>query len=302
MKSPFERKLQFLDPGNDRTDADRSRVVVLPLPLEKTTSYVRGTGRGPEAIVEASTQVEFFDPELLDEPCRLGIHTDWSLADPAIYRESVEEILARISRRTAEHLGKGRFVLGLGGEHTVTVGLAEPYLTRFAGELTIVQIDAHADQREEYEGTPYSHACAMRRLAGRAPIVSVGVRALETAEYEAAPGRGVRIFFAHEIRKNPRWIEQVVGAIDTPNVYLTFDLDGLDPSIVPSVGTPVPGGLRWDESLDFLHEIARRHTIVGADVNELCPGEDKRSDFAAALLAYKIVGYALEKELRGRPV
>jgi agmatinase len=301
MKSPFERKLQFLDPDKKLTDFDRARVVVLPIPLEKTTSYVKGTARGPEAILEASTQVEFFDPELLDEPCRLGIATDWSLGSRDINLPPTEEVLGAISKRTAELLDAGKFVLALGGEHTITVGLVPPYLDRFPKKLTVVQVDAHADLREEYDGTPFSHACAMRRLADSVPIISAGIRAYEKAEHQAAARYGVKHFPAHRIRENGAWIDELVASIATPNVYLTFDLDGLDPSVMPSVGTPVPGGILWEEALRLIREIARKRTIVGADVNELCPGPNRGGEFAAALLAYKIIGYSLEKELRGAP-
>jgi agmatinase len=300
MKTAFERKVQFLEPEGGLADPEKSRVVVLPIPFEKTTSYVKGAGRGPAAIIEASTQVEFFDPELEVETCQIGISTDWSLADPSLGEESVETILRRIAEKTEEHLSRKKFVLALGGEHTITVGLIEPYLERYRGDLTVVQIDAHADLRDQYDGTPFSHACAMRRIAGKVPIVSVGVRALEKAEFEAARALNVVHFYGHEIRRNPDWLRECLSSIKTRFVYLTLDLDGLDPSVIPSVGTPVPGGLLWEETLALIAGVARSRTIVGADVNELCPGPDKRSDFAAALLSYKIIGYSLEKELLRR--
>jgi agmatinase len=301
MKSASERKLQFLDPPREFTNFEKARVVILPIPFEKTTSYVKGTALGPDAIVEASTQVEFFDPELRDEPCRIGIATDWSLADPDLYERPTEDILRRISVRTGELLDRGKFVLALGGEHTITVGLMEPYLERYKDRLTVVQVDAHADLRDEYDGTPLSHACAMRRLAEEVPIVSAGVRALEKAEFEAASAFGVKHFYGHQIRQNPGWIDELVASITTPDVYLTFDLDGLDPSVMPSVGTPVPEGLLWHEALAMIRAVARKHRIVGADVNELCPGPLRSGEFAAALLCYKIIGYTFAEALRGLP-
>lgn len=298
MKSARERRLQFLDPPKEVSDFDSAKVVVLPIPMEKTTSYEKGTAKGPEAMIEASRQVEFFDRELCAEPLQVGVSTDWSLASPALFDQKPEGILQTIRDRTSLLLDQGKFVLGLGGEHTITSGLVEAYCKRYPGNLTLVQVDAHADLRPEYEGSPYSHACVMHRLVGQLPIVSAGVRAMEKEEYEFAQSQGVRHFPAHEIRRNPNWTEELVESIGTENVYLTFDLDGLDPSVMPSVGTPVPGGLFWEESLALIRRIAQKHTIVGADVNELCPGPLRAGDFTAALLCYKIIGYAFESELR----
>ncbi len=246
--------------------------------------------------------MEFFDPELGCEPCEVGIYTDWELAGPALNEEPVEKALEKIRNRVAHWLAKEKFVLSLGGEHTITVGTIEPFLERFKNSLTLVQIDAHADLRNEYEGTPYSHACAMRRLLGRVPIVSVGIRSVDPEEFELGRSHGgLTPFYAHQIRTNPSWISDVVAAVRTPHVYLTVDVDGLDPSVIPSTGTPEPGGLSWWETLDLVKLLAQKHQIVGADVNELCPGPVRYAEYAAAKLAYKILGYSLIRGSSVRP-
>jgi agmatinase len=284
-------KRQFLDIPSDPATA---RAVILPLPLEKTTTYVKGTSRGPEAIVEASSQLEWFDAELKTDPSSLGIHTDWELGNPAWNRKPVEALLDLIRDKAGRILEQGKFLLSLGGEHTITVGLIDPFLKRWGGSLTVVQIDAHADLRMEYQGSLYNHACVMRRLLGRVPIVSAGVRSLDREEYDVARADGIRIFYAHEIHENPDWVPDLVSYIQSENVYLTVDLDGLDPSIMPSVGTPEPGGLTWEQVLLLVRSITRSHRVVGADVNELCPnGSNHHADFTAAKLCYKILGYSL---------
>jgi agmatinase len=298
----MSKKLQFLGPRPELTDPLRAKAVILPLPLEKTTSYIKGTANGPEAIVNASHQVEFFDAELAYEPCEAGIYTDWELGTPALSEEPVEKALERIRTRVAYWLAKEKFVLSLGGEHTITVGTIDPFLERYKDTLTVVQIDAHADLRDQYEGNPYSHACVMRRLLGRVPIVGAGIRTLDTEEFELARSHaGVRHFYAHEMRKNPKWVEEFVVAVKTPHVYLTVDVDGMDPSVIPTTGTPVPGGIGWWDMMDVIRLLAERTTIVGADITELCPaGEAQSGDFAAALLAYKILAHVLKKSPRAQ--
>ncbi len=285
--------LQFLNPGDSFTDPVRSKVVILPLPLEKTTSYMKGTAKAPRAIVEASTQVELYDPEMDLEPCTIGIHTDWELGDPSSNELPMETLLDRIRTKTRKLLEAKKFVLALGGEHTITVGLIDPYIERFGKNFTVVQIDAHADLKDQYQNSPYSHACVMRRILGRVPIVSVGIRSIDPEEVAAVKNGGFRLFYAHEIRRNPKWIDDVVGAIPTRDVYLTVDVDGFDPSVIPSVGTPEPGGLYWEETLELLRAIRAKHQIIGADVNELCPGPARYADFTVAKLVHKIIAYSL---------
>ncbi len=283
--------MQFLDLDSPKL---KSKVVILPLPLEKTTSYMKGTANGPRAIVEASTQVELFDAELGQDPSSVGIYTDWELGHPSWNSEAMEDILDQIRQKVRELLKQERFVLALGGEHTITVGLIDPFLEKWGNSLTVIQIDAHADLKDQYQGNPYSHACVMRRLVGRVPIISAGIRSVDEEEFRIGKTESVQTFYAHEIRENPNWIADLISYIQTEHVYLTVDVDGLDPSIIPSVGTPEPGGLTWEETLRLIRAITENRKIVGADVNELCPNPNNRyADFATAKLCYKIIGYAL---------
>ena len=286
----------FLRLPPQMSDTPDPRVVVLPIPYEASTSYIQGTARGPVAIIEASSQVEWFDESRGDEPCRAGLTT----LPPLDCSGTPTEVVDRITDSVAGHVGEGRFVLSLGGEHTVTVGCARGSA---GGEaLTVVQIDAHADLRDEYRGSRWSHACVMRRLSDRFPLLGIGIRSMSAEEgafIENSPA--VTIVPAGEVASARcehdgclTWVERAIQAIDTERVYLTVDLDGLDPSVVPAVGTPEPGGLLWNELLVFTRELFASRDVVSADVVELCPTPGSvTSDFAAARLAYKIAGHAL---------
>jgi agmatinase len=215
--------------------------------------------------------------------------------------------VARIEREISALAGEGKFILSLGGEHSLSVGAAAG-VARVVGDLTVVQVDAHADLRDEYQGSPLSHACVARRMAERHPIVQVGVRSLSMEESEIIDRGEVTTVFASEVAADrtagrsigtrPAWLERVIGAVETKLVYLTFDLDGLDPSIMPAVGTPEPGGLLWHEALELIGALFEERDVVAADVAELSPIPGiVAPDFVAARLAYKIVGHAL----RARP-
>ena len=290
---------QFLALPAQMADPAGARVVVLPLPYEASTSYIQGTKAGPRSIIEASAQVEWYDESRGDEPCRSGISTLPALdceGDP-------EEVTIRISDAVAGQVANGRFVLSLGGEHTVTVGCVRG--AALDRPLTIVQIDAHADLRDEYRGSKWSHGCVMRRLVDDSPVVQIGIRSMSATEAEFAessqrvfcvPGRDIAAS-----RCEPdgclSWIERAIQAVETELVYLTVDLDGLDPSVVPGVGTPEPGGLLWSETLALVRTLFESRTVVAADIVELCPQEGAiMSDFAAARLAYKIAGHAIRSQ------
>jgi len=294
---------EFLDLPADLSARGTAGALVLPIPYEATTSYVKGTERGPAAILAASSQVEWFDEIGRDEPVRRGIHT----LPPLDCRGAPEEVVERVRRETHAAASEGAFVLSLGGEHTVTVGAVEG-IARVAGDLTVVVIDAHADLRDTYEGSPLSHACVARRIVERHPIVQVGIRSLSAEENAFIEERGVATVFASTVASErraspggdtrPAWVETALGAVETDAVYLSFDLDGLDPSIMPAVGTPEPGGLLWYETLALIDALFERKAVVAADVVELCPIPGAAApDFLAARLAYKIVGRAL----RARP-
>ncbi|MCB0326868.1 MAG: agmatinase [Bdellovibrionales bacterium] len=283
----------FLAPEEGNCPIEKASVIVMPLPYEKTTSYKQGTSKGPLALLEASSQVEFFDPELGFEPKSMGIHTDWSLAAMDLEQDP-ETLQLEIHKQIEPYINEKKFILTLGGEHTITPLIAPPILRAYQDDITVVHIDAHADLKAQYQGSPFSHACAIRRIHGMAPIRSIGIRSLDQEEYRfARDHQDIQTWYEHDLRHQKNWISQVLESISTQHIYLTIDLDGLDPSIMPAVGTPQPGGLLWGETLDLIYTLAKNHHIVSADVNELCPIEGQiQSDFLAAKLCHKIIGYS----------
>lgn len=276
---------------------EAARVVVLPVPYEATVSYGGGTREGPAAILRASTQVELWDEALEDEPFRAGIHT---VAPLEIPEGGTERVVQGIARRVGELEDAGKWVLMLGGEHSITPGGVAAAASRHPG-LVVVQIDAHADLRESYEGNAWSHACAMARCLELAPVHAYGIR-----NYSADEARrirdgipGYRIVHAWQMR-DEAWIGAAAEAVRGRPVYLTVDLDGLDPSIVPATGTPEPGGMGWWQTLRFLERLFEEARVVGADLVELAPVPGlHHADFAAARLAYKIVGFRFPPAERG---
>jgi agmatinase len=274
---------------------EKARVVVLPVPLERTTTYAKGTAKGPCAIIEASRNMETFDEELQMETYqKLGIAT---LEEMDTEEGSLEQILANISTAVLSLLKDGKFPLVLGGEHSLTPPCVSAVAHKYK-DLSVLQIDAHADLRETYQGNPNSHACALRRSLEICPAVQVGIRSLSSEEAAAIPKLATKIFWAHDIVTRPtqEWAEEVAHAL-SPNVYLTIDLDGLDPSIMPATGTPEPGGLTWEQITGLLRVVARRRTIVGMDVVELLPTPGLHAaDFLAAKLIYRTLGYIFCQE------
>ncbi len=287
---------EFLDLPSELTARDAAAAVVFPIPYEATTSYTKGTEWGPAAIIEASSQVEWYDETHGDEPCRKGIHT----LPPLDCRGTPEDVIDRIAREVSSVRSEGRFVLSLGGEHTVSIGCVAGVAVQ-EDSLTVVHVDAHADLRDEYEGSPWSHACVMRRIVDRHPIVQVGTRSLSEEEAEFVERKGIPVVSGQDIaeaRSDPegvkRWIDTILANIRTERVYLTLDLDSLDPSIMPAVGTPEPGGLLWHEAIALVDALFRHKEVLAADLVELCPIPGfVAPDFIAARLAYKIVGQAI---------
>lgn len=266
-----------------------SPVVVLPVPLEMTTSYEKGTRNGPEKIIQASHQVEFFDAELGMEACRKGIFTEAALDFEG---ETAESAQKKIEKAVARLLDAGKFPILLGGEHALS-GAAIKAASERHPNLSVLQIDAHADLRESYEGSRYSHASAMRLAHPYVRgIVGVGIRSV-CAEEVAYAKEHPDIFLQYDPvrRRNKNWIDEAIGRL-TDTVYLTVDLDGFDPSLIPATGTPEPGGLGWYEGLDLIRTLFERKKVITADVVELLPlPHQHASEFAAAKLVYKIIGY-----------
>jgi agmatinase len=266
---------------------DDSGAVVLPVPLERTTSYVTGTRNGPREILLASGQVELWDQETGTEAYSHGIYT---LPEMDLSHSDMPAALAEIKRVCAEVVATGKFLVVLGGEHSISPPIVEAVADRTPG-LSVLQIDAHADMRDSYQGSPYSHACAMRRIVERAPCVQVAIRSLCQEESAAIPSLRTRVFWDHDMRKDPQWIDQVVASL-TGDVYVTIDVDGLDPAIMPAVGTPEPGGLSWHETTALLKAVMSRRRVVACDVVELCPLPGMVGpNFLCAKLVYKILTY-----------
>ena len=272
-----------------RSFAD-SRVVVLPVPFERTTSYVPGTRHAPRAILEATTQVELWDEELRTDVHGVGIYT---LAHMELPFEDVRSAQVEIGRVADELFSKDKYIVTLGGEHAITPPLVLAAAKRHSS-LSVLQIDAHADLRESYLGSRFSHACVMRRLLDEFDprrLTQVGIRHLSQEEQQTIATLGTKTFFDFDMRSDPQWIERVVESLGDP-VYITFDCDGLDPGIMPAVGTPVPGGLSWYEALKLLRRTFEHRRVIACDIVELCPIPGLIApDFLVARLAFKMVNY-----------
>jgi len=275
--------------GLEQDDAsfDRAKAVVLPVPFERTTSYMPGTKNGPREILSASSQVELYDEELGVEVADVGIHTLPGMESPF---PSTDEAFEEMRRVAAWLAGAGKYFVALGGEHALTAPLVAGVADVHPG-LSVLQVDAHADLRESYMGDRNSHASAMRRVLEVAPAVQVAIRNLSSPEAAAIPGLNTRVFYDWNMRQDPHWIERAVDALGE-KVYVTIDVDGLDPAIMPATGTPEPGGLSWRELLQLLRLVTARKTVVAADVVELSPIPGfVAPNFLAARLVYKLIGY-----------
>jgi agmatinase len=290
--------------GQDRKVVDYSaaRVAVLPVPYEGTVSYGRGAVLGPRAILEASDQLEMYDEELDRRIDDVGIFT-LPPVDPG--EAPPEDVMARIRAAALPALRDGKLLLTLGGEHSISYGIWSGLREILGRPFAILQVDAHADLRPEYHGTPHSHASIMARAHDLGlPFVQVGIRALSQEEREFLRKTGLErnVFWAHESAwtRPAEWVPRVVERLlsfGARELYISVDIDGLDPSLVPSTGTPVPGGLGWHETLWLLRLAAQSLPVAACDLTELAPvAGQPASDFLAARLAYKLVGYALERE------
>lgn len=276
----------FLDLPEALTNPETAKVAILGVPYEASTTYGKGAALGPQAIVEASSQVEFYDEELDTETCGIGITTDMSLQQ---FSDDPEKAVGEISVACENWLKQNKFVVGLGGEHTVTVGLVRAF-KKFYPNMSVLQLDAHSDLRGEYHGSPFNHACVMARVQEMCPYVGVGIRS-GIAGDRAMLKPSSSLIYAHEMHHDHRWAETVLARLGNP-VYITIDLDFFDPAEVPSVGTPEPGGFRWVETLAFLRQVAQSRQVIGFDVVELSPRPGfSASDFFAAKLIYKFLGY-----------
>jgi agmatinase len=266
---------------------EAARAVIVPVPYDGTTTYRAGTREGPRAILAASRELEFFDEETLTEAYRCGIAT---LGEVEVTVASPKAMVDRVRRVGDILLESGKIPVLLGGEHLLTLGMIEAVCSRFP-DVTILHFDAHADLRDEYQGSPYSNACVMRLVANHAKLVQVGIRALTKEEYAFAQECDIPCFLAHLLHKKPELWKEIPALLGS-KVYVSIDLDVFDPSIMPAVGTPEPGGLGWYEVLRLLREVASRCEIVGFDVMELLPlPQMVAPDILAARLVYKLLSY-----------
>ena len=281
--------IPFGGPAVQHPDLETARVVVLPLCYEQSPSYGIGSGEGPYHLTVASEQLEQFDEETLIDWGNLPIHT----LPPLHFSEPPEQCVMRMKSAAKAVLEKNKFLLSLGGDHAISIG---PILaaSEIWPDVGVLQVDAHLDLRDEWNGSRFNHACVMRRVmeAGIGPIAQVASRAVSKEEYEVVSAQGLRPFYAHRIDPGSHaWINEVLGALPE-KVYLTVDLDGLDPSEMPGTGTPEPGGLSYRQLIRLLRAVGREKQVVAADVNELAKIEGSQvSETMAARVAEKIIVY-----------
>ncbi|MBI3964406.1 MAG: agmatinase [Chloroflexi bacterium] len=277
------------------SDYETARVVILPVPYDATVSARGGTREGPQGIIDGSQEMELYDFELGREIAEVGIHT---LPDVEPVLSGPEAMLARIRLAAAPIVAAGKLLVTLGGDHSISLAPVQVYRERHPS-LTVLQLDAHTDLRDEYLSTPFGHATVGRRLSELGPLVQVGIRAVSAGEANFIKATGAAPFTAAAIHRTPDWIEQVLARLG-PEVYVTLDLDVLDPGIMPAVGTPEPGGLSWYQVTDLLRAVASERNVVGFDVVELAPREGPFAASAlAASLVYKLIGYVTQPATDG---
>jgi agmatinase len=269
-------------------DLGTAKIVIIPVPYDGTSTWIKGANKGPSAILKASQTVENYDIECDCEPYKVGIFTD----DPVTEKRSPEKMAAAVEKRVSEHLSNNKFPVLLGGEHSVSIGAIAAQAKKYK-KLTVLQLDAHADLRDEYHGSKCNHACIMARAQDLCPTVQVGIRSMEAGEKPRAAKSS--IFFAEDIVGKTDWMKKVISRLNG-EVYVTIDLDVFDPSIMPSTGTPEPGGMLWYEVLELMKLVFRYSNVIGFDVVEMCPNPaNKAPDYLAAKLVYKLISYKFGK-------
>jgi agmatinase len=300
MKLPFEYEQMDIGVFGGTTPTmvgfDQARVVILPIPFDRTTSYVPGTRTGPHEILVASSHMELWDEETQTDVHSIGIATLPEIEFPFA---TMEEVVAELRRVASELVTRGKFPVFLGGEHSITPPLVAAVAEKYPN-LSVLQIDAHADLRRDYMGTPHSHACAMRRTLEFARTTQVGIRSLSTEEAEDLPSLNTTIFYDYNMRQQANWMDRVVDTL-SENVYITIDVDGFDPAIMPATGTPEPGGLSWYEGLALLRKVIERRNVVAWDIVELSPmGGNVAPNFLCAKLIYKMLAYRFGRDIARR--
>jgi len=290
----WELPHNFLGLDEAASDFERAKAVILPVPYEATTSFGGGTGGGPSAILESSRYIELYDQELDAEPYEVGISTLPSLSlTGAGPQEAMQEL--RAAYDAVMNAGPDKFVIMLGGEHSISSAPINAWIDRLDNEgkrLSVLQFDAHTDLRPEYEGSPYSHASVMHRIHDRVELVAVGIRAITAEEMRLVrKSENIHVFLADDIHTGDAWMDDVMSRLGE-DVYISFDVDGFDPSLVPSTGTPEPGGLQWYPVMKLLRRVFAERTVHAVDIVELAPIPGfSAPDFLVAKLVYKMIGY-----------
>jgi len=261
-----------------------SGIIIVPVPYDETSTWMKGSDKGPDAVMEASVNLEFYDVETETEVHTKGIHT----IAPVTEKNSPESLVNAVYQNILYLLRDKKFPVIVGGNHTVSIGSVKAFSEEFR-DFSVLQLDAHSDLRQEYEGSKFNHACAMARIREYVPVVQVGIRSMSVDELPYVEKDS--IFYAHELCYDKNLYSKAIDKL-SGNVYITIDLDVFDPSLLPSTGTPEPGGPGYFELMHFLKEVARKRKIVGFDVVELCPSPaNKTSDFIAAKVIYQLLSY-----------
>jgi len=263
---------------------EQAKVVLIPVPYDGTSTWQKGADKGPQAFLDASENMELYDIETDTEVYQQGVF----LADAVTENSSPEAMVDAVHQATKRYIKKNKFVTIFGGEHSISIGTIRAFNEMFPS-LTVLQLDAHADLRKEYEGSKCNHACAVYEASQTTNLIQIGIRSMDAIEKTVMDEE--KTYFAHEMVEDSTWMDSAIDQM-TDNVFITIDLDVFDPSIMPSTGTPEPGGLLWYETLDFLRQVFEEKNVVGFDIVELCPNKnEKSSDFLAAKLYYKMLSY-----------
>ena len=292
----MDQKKIFAGLDKQFTALDMARIVILPVAYDITSTWIKGADKGPFAIIAASHALEFYDIETDFEVYRSGIHT----CETRVIKAPPEEMVRIVERDVTNLISAGKFIVVLGGEHSVTIGAVKAFAAK-TENFSVLQLDAHADLRDEYEGSKCNHACVAARIKEQVDsLTQVGVRSMSIEEKDAVVPE--KMFYARDIagrqeargERRETWVDKVVDQL-SDNVYVTMDLDVFDPSIMPSTGTPEPGGLLWYDALTLLSAVAEKKNVVGFDCVELCPNRaNKAPDFLAAKLVYKFLSYVFK--------
>ena len=268
---------------------EHAKIVLIPVPYDGTSTWQKGADKGPKAFLEASENMELYDIETDSEVYKQGVY----LADAVTENTSPENMVNAVHEVTKKYIKRNKFVTVFGGEHSVSIGTIRAFNEMFPN-LTVLHIDAHADLRKSYDGSSCNHACAVYEASQNTNLIQVGIRSMDVKEKSIMNLE--KTYFAHDMAIDTSWTDSAIDQM-TENVYITFDLDAFDPSILPSTGTPEPGGLLWYETLDFLKQVFTEKNVVGFDIVELCPNKsEKSSDFIAAKLYYKMLSYKFQND------